>query len=76
MDRSISNWCLHLNAFYLKVSITHLYNAFRIRVKASITHLYDALRMEDVSIFTNSLAPTIKFACEMSSERAVFLDTD
>ena len=91
MHRSISNWCLHLNAFYVKVSITHLYNAFRTRkgindaslrcfmdhVKASITpHLCDALQMEEVSIFANSFGPTIKFTCEMSSERAVFLDTE
>ena len=49
------------------------------RIKASITHLYDALEMEEVSIFVNianSLDPTIKFTCEMSSERAVFLDTE
>ena len=35
--------------------------------------------MEEVSIFVNfanSLDPTIKFTCEMSSERAVFLDTE
>ena len=47
--------------------------------KASITHLYDASEMEEVSIFVNfvnSLDPTIKFTCEMSSERAVFLDTE
>ena len=50
---------------------------FTDHAKASIApHLYDALQMEDVSIFANSFAPTIKFACEMSSERAVFLDTD
>ena len=49
------------------------------RVKVSITHLYDASEMEEVSIFVNfanSLDPTIKFTCEMSSERAVFLDTE
>ena len=50
---------------------------FTDHVKASITpHLYDALQMEDVSIFANSFAPMIKFTCEMSSERAVFLDTE
>ena len=50
---------------------------FTDHAKASITpHLYDALQMEDVSIFANSFAPTIKFTCEMSSERAVFLDTE
>ena len=35
--------------------------------------------MEEVSIFVNianSLDPTTKFTCEMSSERAVFLDTE
>ena len=35
--------------------------------------------MEEVSIFVNfanSFHPTIKFTCEMSSERAVFLDTE
>ena len=35
--------------------------------------------MEEVSIFVNfanSFHPTINFTCEMSSERAVFLDTD
>ena len=36
--------------------------------------------MEEVSIsfvnFANSFHPTIKFTCEMSSERAVFLDTE
>ena len=34
--------------------------------------------MEEVSIFNfaNSLDPTIKFTCEMSSERAIFLDTE
>ena len=36
------------------ISITHLYNAFRIRVKASVTHLYDALQMKEVSIFANT----------------------
>ena len=52
---------------------------FTDRAKASITHLYDALGMEEVSIFVNfanSLDPTIKFTCEMSIERAVFLDTE
>ena len=35
--------------------------------------------MEEVSVFVNfanSFHPTINFTCEMSSERAVFLDTD
>ena len=35
--------------------------------------------IEEVSIFVNfanSFQPTIKFTCEMSSERAVFLDTE
>ena len=35
--------------------------------------------MEEVSIFfnfANSLDPTIKFTCEMSSERVVFLDAE
>ena len=35
--------------------------------------------MEEVSIFVNfanSFHPTIKFTCEMSSEHAVFLDTE
>ena len=35
--------------------------------------------MEEVSIFVNfadSFHPTINFTCEMSSEHAVFLDTD
>ena len=35
--------------------------------------------MEEVSIFVNfadSFYPTINFTCEMSSESAVFLDTD
>ena len=32
--------------------------------------------MEEVSIFANSFCPTIKFICEMSSERAVSLDTE
>ena len=35
--------------------------------------------MEEVSIFVNfadSFYPTINFSCEMSSESAVFLDTD
>ena len=46
-------------------------------MKASITpHLYDPLQMEEVSIFANSFGPTIKLTCEMSSERAVFLDTE
>ena len=52
---------------------------FTDRIKASITHLYDALEMEEVSIFVNfanSVDPTIKFTCEMSPERAVFLDTE
>ena len=50
---------------------------FMAQVKASITpHLYDALQMEDVSIFANSFAPTIKFTREISSECAVFLDTE
>ena len=62
MHRSISNWCLHLNAFYVKVSIT--------------PHLCGALQREAVSIFANSFGPTIKFTGEMSSERAVFLDTE
>ena len=46
-------------------------------MKASITpHLYDPLQMEEVSIFANSFGPTIKLTFEMSSERAVFLDTE
>ena len=50
---------------------------FMDHVKESITpHLYDALQMEEVSIFANSFGPTIKFTCEMSSERAVFLHTE
>ena len=53
---------------------------FTDRVKPSITHLHDALEIKEVSIFVtdfaNSLYPTIKFTCEMSSERAVFLDTE
>ena len=49
---------------------------FTDRVKASITHRYDALQIEEVSIFANSFGPMIKFTCEMSSERAVFLDTE
>ena len=50
---------------------------FTDHVKASITpHLYDALQMEEVSIFANSFGPTIKFTCEMSPERAVFLNTE
>ena len=35
--------------------------------------------MKEVSIFVNfanSFHPTIKFTCEMTSERSVFLDTD
>ena len=53
------------------------FRCFTNHVKASITpHLYDALQMEEVSIFANSFGPTIKFTCEMSSERAVFLDTE
>ena len=32
--------------------------------------------MEEVSIFANSFGPTIKFTCEMSPERAVFLNTE
>ena len=50
---------------------------FKDHVKASITaHLYDALQMEEVSIFANSFGPRIKFTCEMSSERAVFLNKE
>ena len=49
---------------------------FTDRVKASIAHRYDALQMEEVSIFANSFGPMIKFTCEMSSERAVILDTE
>ena len=50
---------------------------FTDHVNESITpYLYDALQMKDVSIFANSFATTIKFTCAMSSEHAVFLDTE